>query len=154
MPHDAARQPAGSARVRLMMRVGGTLHRCLYRLSGGRLGGALGPMPVLLLTTTGRKSGQPRTWPVGYFRDGARLIITASAGGEPTHPAWYRNLRANPRVTVQLGRATRPMLARPATGAERARLWAHLVGEYPNFAAYQQQTTREIPVVILTATAE
>lgn len=72
-----------------MMRAAGTLHRGLFRLSGGRIGGSLGKMAVLLLTTTGRKSGQPRTWPLGYFRDGDRLIVTASAGGEPKHPAWY-----------------------------------------------------------------
>jgi deazaflavin-dependent oxidoreductase (nitroreductase family) len=137
-----------------MMRVAGTLHRGLYRLSGGRIGGSLGKMAVLLLTTTGRKSGQPRTWPVGYFRDGDRFIVTASAGGGPKHPAWYLNLRDNPRVTVQLGDETIPMRADVSTGAERARLWSRLIGDYPNFADYQEKTTREIPVVILTKAAE
>ena len=153
MSHGTASLRSGSAPIRLMMRVGGTIHRGMYRISGGRLGGALGRMPVLLLTTTGRKSGQPRTWPVGYFRDGDHLIITASAGGEPAHPAWYLNLRANPRVTVQVGREQQTMLATTATGADRDRLWARLITLYPNFAGYQHKTTREIPVVILSRAA-
>jgi len=95
------------------------------------------------------RTGQPRTWPLGYFRDGERLIVTASAGGEPAHPAWFLNLRADPRVTVQLGRETRAMRAAPAAGEERARLWARLVGDFPNYAEYQRKTAREIPVVIL-----
>jgi len=150
MTKDVAPAQLGSAGLRRIMRVAGTLHRGLFRLSGGRIGGALGKMPVLLLTTTGRKSGQPRTWPLGYFRDGERTIIIASAGGEPTHPAWYLNLTANPRVTVQIGQETIPMAAATATGAERERLWTRLVADFPNFADYQKKTTRQIPVVILT----
>jgi deazaflavin-dependent oxidoreductase (nitroreductase family) len=136
--------------MRRVVRAFSALHRGLYRLSGGKLGASTGKMPVLLLTTTGRKSGQPRTWPVGYIRDGDRLVISASAGGEPAHPAWYLNLTAQPRVTVQLGQATTPMDAVAATGAERARLWSRLVGDFPVFADYEKRTAREIPVVILT----
>ena len=143
----------GSAVARFMMRSAGTLHRGLYRLSGGRFGTALGGMQVLLLTTTGRKSGQTRTWPLAYFRDGDRLLVVGSANGEPKHPAWYLNLRDNPAVTVQLGAKTRRMTAATATGDERARLWARIVADAPGFAGYQRKTTREIPVVILTDAA-
>ena len=153
MAKDATAKSSGSAGLRRTMRVAGSLHRGLYRLTGGRFGGALGRMPVLLLTTTGRKSGQPRTWPLGYFRDGERIVIAASANGEPAHPAWYLNLVANPRVTVQIGQEAIPMLAETAAGAERERLWAQLTGDFPNFAGYQQKTTRQIPVVILTRVA-
>jgi F420H(2)-dependent quinone reductase len=140
----------GSAATRFLMRTVGSLHRGLYRLSGGRLGKGMGPMQILLLTTTGRKSGQRRTWPLAYFRDSDRLVVVASAGGEPKHPAWYLNLRANPRVTVQIGAATRHMLAATASGEERARLWAQIIASAPNFADYERKTSREIPVIILT----
>jgi deazaflavin-dependent oxidoreductase (nitroreductase family) len=150
MAQDTTPKETGSAATRFVMRAAGAFHRGLYRLSGGRLGRALGPMQILLLTTTGRKSGQARTWPLVYFRDGDRLLVVASAGGEPKHPAWYLNLHANPRVTVQIGGEIRQMLAATATGQERAQLWAQIVAVASNFAGYQEKTTREIPVVILT----
>ena len=153
MSQETTPKQTGSAATRVMMRAAGTLHRGLYRLSGGRFGKALGPMPILLLTTTGRKSGQARTWPLAYFHDGDRLLVVASAGGEPRHPAWYLNLRDHPQVTVQIGAATRRMLAATATGEERARLWAQIVAAAPNFGDYEKKTTREIPVVILTDVA-
>lgn len=128
-------------------------HRALYRLSGGKIGGKVGKAPILLLTTTGRKSGQPRTSPLGYESDGDRLLVVASALGSATHPAWYLNLRANPRVTVRRGAENREMIATTATGDERARLWARLVRDYPHFEQHQRKTTREIPVVILSGTA-
>ncbi len=140
----------GSAATRFAMRSLGSLHRGLFRLSRGRIGGKVGQLPVLLLTTTGRKSGQPRTWPLGYIRDGERLVVVASAGGEPKHPAWYVNLRADPRVTVQLGGESVAMRAETATGPERARLWGRLIAVFPGFAEYQRKTSREIPVVVLT----
>jgi F420H(2)-dependent quinone reductase len=154
MPNDAASKQSARPVMRRVVRVFSSLHRGLYRLSGGKIGGSTGKMPVLLLTTTGRKSGQPRTWPVGYIRDGDRLVISASAGGEPAHPIWYLNLTAHPRVLVQLGQATIPMDAVAATGAERAPLWSRLVGDFPVFADYQNRTAREIPLVILTKAAE
>jgi deazaflavin-dependent oxidoreductase (nitroreductase family) len=153
MAEGTTPKETGSAATRFMMRAAGTLHRGLFRLSAGRVGAAMGPMQVLLLTTTGRKSGQPRTWPVAYFRDGDRLLVVASAGGEPKHPAWYLNLRDNPRVSVQIGKETRQMLAVTATGEERARLWAQIVAAAPNFGDYEKKTTREIPVVILADVA-
>ncbi len=148
MATDATRRRRSSAR--LLARVACSLHRGLYRLTGGQLGAARFPLPLLLLTTTGRKSGRPRTWPLGYSRDGDRLIVGASAGGQPEHPAWYLNLCATPRVAVQIGRERRRMVATVAEGAERARLWARLVDANPDFVAYQQRVTRPIPVVILT----
>lgn len=153
MAHGDATKQGGSAVTRFAMRFLGILHRGIYRLSRGKVGAKLGQLPVLLLTTTGRKSGQPRTWPLGYIRDGERLIIIASAGGEPKHPAWYVNLRADPEVTVQLGGKSVAMHAETATGAERARLWAQVIAVFSGFAEYQRKTTREIPVVILTTVA-
>lgn len=132
------------------MRVFGALHGGLYRLSGGRLGGKVGTAPILLLTVTGRKSGQPRTVPLGFSRDGARLLVVASALGAPNDPAWYRNLRDHPRVTVRLGAETRSLIAETATGEERAQLWQRLIIEFPHFVEHQRKTTRELPVVILS----
>ncbi|HEU5008903.1 MAG TPA: nitroreductase family deazaflavin-dependent oxidoreductase [Jatrophihabitantaceae bacterium] len=130
-------------------------HTWLYRHTGGRLGkkwhvgSALrNGVPVCLLTTTGRKSGQPRTVPLLHMADGENVILVASQGGLPTNPAWYHNLRANPDVTVQLGRTTRRMRARTADAAERARLWPRLLEVYADYASYQTWTDREIPVVI------
>jgi deazaflavin-dependent oxidoreductase (nitroreductase family) len=150
MSNGKTTQGAGSAATRFAMRVAGRLHRGVYRWSGGKIGGKMGQLPILLLTTTGHKSGQARTWPLGYIRDGERLIIVASAGGEPKHPAWYLNLRSNPQVTIRLGDETITMHAETASGAERARLWERLTGVFPGFAEYQRKTTREIPVVILS----
>jgi deazaflavin-dependent oxidoreductase (nitroreductase family) len=127
----------------------GTLHRLLYRASGGRLGRSLRGAPILLLTTTGRRTGQARTWPLCYLAAGEALILVAAAAGAPHDPAWYRNLRADPRVRVQLGGTTRPMVAHIASGAERARLWARLLARFPVCAGYQQRAGRALPVVIL-----
>ncbi|HEY3109746.1 MAG TPA: nitroreductase family deazaflavin-dependent oxidoreductase [Chloroflexota bacterium] len=124
-------------------------HRALFRATGGRLGGSTFGIPTLLLTTTGRKTGQPRTWPLGYIADGDRLVVIGSIGGAPKHPAWYLNLRDNPRVTVEVGSDRRPMVAETATGAERQRLWNEFVRRYPRYGDYQKKTSREIPVVIL-----
>jgi deazaflavin-dependent oxidoreductase (nitroreductase family) len=105
--------------------------------------------PVLLLTTTGARSGQPRLAPVVYSRDGERFVIVASKAGAPTHPAWYHNLLANPVVTVEVGRETFEARARATEGTERDRLFAERVAASPNFAEYQRRTTRVIPVVVL-----
>ena len=133
----------------LFLKVTGTLHRLLYRWSGGRMGRTFRGGPVLLLTTTGRKTGRQRTWPLCYLITGDDLVLVASAGGVPRHPAWYLNLRANPRVSIQLGDRTRTMVARTAEGTERARLWERAVRQYSGCAGYQRRSGREIPVVIL-----
>ncbi|MBM7229228.1 nitroreductase family deazaflavin-dependent oxidoreductase [Dietzia cinnamea] len=126
-----------------------------YRVSGGRLGGSWrvgsalrAPVPVCLLTTTGRKSGEPRTFPLLHFPDGDRVLLVASQGGLPKHPQWYLNVLADPAVTVQVGRRSRAMTAREATSAERAELWPRLVERYADFADYQANTSRVIPVII------
>ncbi|MCZ4589592.1 nitroreductase family deazaflavin-dependent oxidoreductase [Rhodococcus opacus] len=127
----------------------------LYRRTGGRLGskwrvGSAFPrgLPVCLLTTTGRKSGEPRISPLLFLEDGDRIILVASQGGLPKHPMWYLNLRANSEVTVQVKSRVRPMTAHVADPEERARLWPRLVDMYPDFDNYQAWTDRTIPVLV------
>ncbi len=130
------------------------VHVFLYRASGGRIGGRFRKTaPVLLLTTTGRKTGKQRTTPLLYVEDGERYAVVASVGGAPTHPGWYLNLRANPAATIQLGRRTLPVTAETAGPEERARLWALATRMYPTYDAYQAKTSREIPVVVLSPAA-
>lgn len=107
------------------------------------------PGPVALLTTIGAKSGLPRTTPVGYARDGDRLVVIASAGGTPDHPAWYRNLVAHPIVTVEVGLDIFRARAMMVEGAERERLYA-LVAQVPGFVDYRDKIARQIPVIVLT----
>ena len=106
-------------------------------------------VPSLLLTTTGRKSGERFVFPVFYGKDGDSYIVVASKGGAPQHPGGYRNLLVNPDVDVQVGTAKLKARARTATGAERARLWQEALKFWPPYAEYQQKTEREIPVVLL-----
>ena len=133
----------------MVVRLLSQLHVRLYRLAGGRFVGRIRKAPVLLLTTTGRRSGARRTTPLLYLRDGDGLAIVASFGGSPTHPAWYLNLTAHPEVRVQVGRSRFAATARTATPAERERLWPQLVELYPGYEGYQEKTSREIPVVLL-----
>lgn len=125
------------------------LHRLLYAASGGRLGGRMMGMPVLLLTTTGRKTGEPRTNPLMYLPEGTACVVIASNAGEPRHPAWWLNLQANPRASVQRRSEVTAVVAREAQGEERAHLWAKLVRQEPSYETYRQRTTRQIPVVVL-----
>ena len=121
-----------------------------FRAHGGEVtSGPFVGRPVLLLTTTGAQSGQPRLAPVVYSRDGDHFVIMASKGGAPTHPAWYQNLRAHPTVTVEVGGETFEARARVTEGAERDRLFAQHAAHNPNFTDYQRRTTRVIPVVVL-----
>ena len=122
----------------------------LYRLSGGRLMGKMGAAPILLLTSTGRKSGRPRTVPLLYLKDDGNFVIVASLGGAPKHPAWFLNLEANPNVQLQVGRERLAAAARRASTEEKARLWPRLVAIYPQYEDYQKRTSRNIPVVILS----
>ena len=130
------------------------IHRWLYRTSGGWVGGRMMGMPVLLLTTIGRKTGEPRTSPLMYFPEGDACVVIASNAGEPQHPAWWLNLRADPRATVQRGREVARVRAREAAGEERARLWAKLIQLDRSYETYRQRTTRQIPVVLLEPAAE
>jgi deazaflavin-dependent oxidoreductase (nitroreductase family) len=139
----------------LMLKTMNSVHRGLLAVSGGRIGWKASGMPVLELTTIGRKSGQPRavmlTSPI---RLGDAIVIVASRGGDDTHPAWFLNLRDNPAVEVALqGGPKQPMTARVATAAERADLWPKLTAEHKNYAGYQTKTTREIPLVLLEQVA-
>ncbi len=130
-------------RVKLLSR----LHLLLYRLG---LAHRVANLPVLVLTTKGRQSGKPRTVPLTYFEDDGNLVLVASYGGRPQHPAWYVNLEADPNVEVKVGGQTRRMTARRATAEERERLWPKVVAGYSGYADYQAKTTREIPLVILS----
>ena len=120
-----------------------------FRANGGETFGVFKGRPLLLLTTTGAKSGEARTTPLVYSKDRDRLVIIASMGGAPKHPAWYLNLAANPGVTVELGTEKFAASASSAEGTERDRIYAQQAEMMPAFAEYQQKTTRRIPVVLL-----
>ena len=105
--------------------------------------------PLLLLTTTGRKSGRPWTVPLMYQTDGDGWVIIASNGGSPNHPAWWLNLRSRPEASVQIGRQTYNVAAVAAVGGDRQRLWLRMADMYKGYDGYAQKTTREIPVVVL-----
>ena len=120
-----------------------------FRANGGETFGVFKGRPLLLLTTTGATSGEQRTTPLVYSKDGDRVVIIASMGGAPKHPAWYLNLSASPRVTVELGTEKFEATASSAEGAERDRLYAQQAAMMPAFTEYEQKTTRRIPVVLL-----
>ena len=126
------------------------LHTLLYRASGGRVGHRFrGGPPMLLLNHVGARSAVTRTTPLVYLRDGENIVLIASKGGHPRHPAWFHNLRAHPETTVQLGSERLAVRARVADAGERARLWPKAVAIYAGYETYQQRTEREIPLVIL-----
>jgi deazaflavin-dependent oxidoreductase (nitroreductase family) len=120
-----------------------------FRANEGKVGGPFEGAPVLLLTSTGAKSGQQRTTPVVYQKDGERMVIFASKAGAPENPAWYHNLVANPTATVEVGPDTVEVEAVVAEGDERERLFSRQKELMPQFAEYEQKTTRQIPVVAL-----
>ena len=127
------------------------MHKSLLAVSGGRIGWRAGKMPVLKLTTTGRKSGQPRTVMLtSPHKVGDAMVIVASKGGDDQHPAWFLNLRDNPRVDVAIAGHQQPqMTARIAADEERAELWPIVVKSYSGYRDYQSKTDREIPLVLL-----
>ncbi len=128
------------------------VHTFLYRRTGGRIGQNVPGVgaPMLLLDHVGAKSGTERTSPLLYIEDGDDLVIVASKGGYPKHPAWYHNLMANPDTTVQVGSEHRGIHARTATAEERQRLWPEVVASYGGYSDYQRRSKgREIPLVIL-----
>jgi deazaflavin-dependent oxidoreductase (nitroreductase family) len=123
-----------------------------FRANNGNVTGTFAGRPLLLLTTTGAKSGKQHTTPLVYTKDGDNLVIIASKGGAPTNPAWYHNIVANPTVTVELPGETFRAQARVAEGEERQRLYDAQAALMPAFAEYQQKTTRQIPVIVLERT--
>lgn len=125
------------------------IHVWIYRLSGGKLGGTMRGFKVLLLTTTGRKSGKTYTTPLGRFDHEDGYIIVASNAGQPTHPAWYYNLKSNPHVTVQVLDRVIPATAEVLSGEARMEAWRQVITTAPSYANYEKQTTREIPLILL-----
>jgi F420H(2)-dependent quinone reductase len=120
----------------------------LYKASDGKFGGTFQKRPVALLTTTGRKTGQPRISPLLYLREDDRVILVASQGGREKNPMWYLNLKANPEVSVQIKDEVLQLKAREASEDERAEYWPKLVEMYPSFDDYQSWSDRTIPIVI------
>jgi len=124
-----------------------------FRANGGKVGGPFEGAPLLLLHTTGAKTGRTRVKPLAYRRDGDRLVVFGTKGGAPTNPEWYYNVQANPRVTVEVGSDRFEADATVASPDERDRIWRLQTRDVPLFADYQQKTDRTIPVVILERVA-
>ncbi len=133
-----------------IMKVFTRFHNFWYKLLGGRFVSRVGKVTMLLLTTTGRKTGKARTTPLQYMADGDDLVVVASWGGDDRHPMWYLNLQADPHVEVQVGSEKQARVARTATPAEKARLWPALVAQYKQYDDYRKRTEREIPLVMLS----
>jgi deazaflavin-dependent oxidoreductase (nitroreductase family) len=125
------------------------VHPAVYRATGGRILGRVLGMPVLLLTTRGRRSGAPRTTALTYHPAPGGYVVIGSFLGEPRDPAWVHNLRSQPRAEVQIGRRHIPVIAREVRGSEREKLWSDVVGREPSYAVYAERTERRIPVVVL-----
>ena len=143
--------PVVSSPKDLMFKVVTGIHRTLYDLSKGKLGGKTMGMPVLKLTTVGRKSGDRRTTMLtAPLVEGDDVILIASFGGDDRNPAWYLNLVAEPDVEVEIDGSKRLMRARVADGDERTRLWNAVTATHDNYAGYQRKTDRQIPVVVLS----
>jgi deazaflavin-dependent oxidoreductase (nitroreductase family) len=121
-----------------------------FRANEGRVGGRFEGNPLLLLHHTGAKSGKSRINPLAYLSDGGRYVVFASKGGAPTHPDWYHNLKAHPNTTIEVGTDTVDVVASKATGEERERIFRIQAERVPQFAEYQKQTKRLIPVMVLT----
>jgi deazaflavin-dependent oxidoreductase (nitroreductase family) len=127
------------------------LHATLYRLTNGRIGGRfIAGSPILLLTTTGRRTGKRRTRPLAYVRDGDRYVLCASNGGSPQHPGWYHNLCATRWAEIQVGPERLAVSARAADPTERSQLFPRFVQMYKGYAGYEHKTSRQIPLVLLT----
>jgi deazaflavin-dependent oxidoreductase (nitroreductase family) len=143
-----------NARLSMMMPAGvlratGKLNVPVYRLTRGRLMGKVGRAPVLLLTTTGRRTGQPRTAPVCHLADGDRVVVIGSNAGNANAPAWSHNLKANPDAEIEIGGERGLVRARVAEGEERAELWRKMNAQYDGFDDYEQRTSRDIAVFVL-----
>ncbi len=142
--------------ARRVIKVMAALNVRVFKLTRGRIGGTwrIGagwkdPVPICLMEHRGRRTGKLRTTPLVYLRDADRVVVVASQAGRPHHPLWFRNIEADPEVTVQIRGGRSPMHARTASPPERAELWPRLVDLYSDYDSYQSWTDREIPVVIL-----
>ena len=146
-PFTKTEERIGSVFVKWMS----AANTAVFRATGGRLGAKfIGGAPVFLLITKGRKSGQPRTAPLLYLRDGNDYVIVASKGGMSHDPLWARNLEANPDAEIEIGSQKIAVRARRANDEEKARLWPKLVAMYPDYDDYQARTERKIPVILLS----
>lgn len=134
--------------MKIFLKLGMAIHIFLYRLTGGKIGGKMGGA-ILLLDTVGARSGKQRTNPLLFFRAGDVYVITASAGGSPSNPGWYYNLRAHPKTTIQVMDQRLAVTASEAEPGERQRLWKQLVTHSPQFQSYESRTTRKIPMLLL-----
>lgn len=141
--------------MKTLMRTANKAGTAVYRATGGRVGGkGSGGVPVLLLTVAGRKTGQPRTTPVGYFEHDGGYLVVGSAAGLPQDPQWFKNLRAARSAEIQRGRTRQAVTIRELTGAERDAAWTEVVVvQCPPFAKYEGKTTRTIPLALLTPVA-
>ena len=129
-----------------------SVHRAVFKLTRGRVGGRLVDNDMLLLTTVGARTGRDHTVPLLYLVDGDSFVVIASYGGRDDHPQWYMNLMATPLASVQMGSKSIEVEARTASGEERSRLWRDVVRAYDQYQAYQSRTDRKIPVLILEPT--
>jgi deazaflavin-dependent oxidoreductase (nitroreductase family) len=135
--------------MKLGLKLWMAIHTGLYRLSRGKWMGSMSGSPVLLLTTTGRKSGKPHTVPLGCFDHKDGYVVVASNSGQPANPAWYHNLRRNPKAAVQLFDKVIAVTAVVLAGEARAKAWRQVIAASPSYAAYEKRTTREIPLFLL-----
>lgn len=149
MPSDHAYSKLSMSMPAGLLRTLGKLNVPIYRLTRGRVMGKIGNAPVLLLTSTGRRSGAPRTAPVLYLADGQRVIVIGSNAGNTRAPAWSHNLKANPDAEVQIRGERRSARARVAEGEERAELWRKVNDQYAGFEDYDERTSRDIAVFVL-----
>ena len=152
--HD---QPVGRRPSRLAAALQNAVtrvHSVLYRSSNGVIGGRIANSPVLLLTTTGRRSGKQRTVPLLYLMDGRNVVLVASNGGAVRHPTWWLNLQTTPEAWIQIKGIRRRVNVKQASAAEKQHLWPRLTAMYPGYKRYQEITDRNIPVVILRSIEE
>ena len=143
-----------SALLKKAMKTANGLHVVLYRLSGGKLANEVADMPLLLITTFGRKSGKPHTNPVAYLKEGQDYLVAATVGGMDWHPDWYFNLKNRPQAKIKIGTKTFNVKATISTGEERARLYEKFKDASSNFVKYEKAVTRVIPVIRLTPTQQ
>ncbi|MHB8243134.1 MAG: nitroreductase family deazaflavin-dependent oxidoreductase [Solirubrobacteraceae bacterium] len=149
MPSDHSYSRLSMSMPAGMLRAIGKLNVPVYRLTRGRLFGKIGKAPVLLLTSIGRRSGQPRTAPVVYLADGERVVIIGSNAGNAKAPAWSYNLKHNPDAEIEIGAQRRSVRARVSEGDERAELWLKMNQQYAGFDDYDERTSRDIAVFVL-----